>query len=166
MSSFTGREKSESVQTYRAGRYFTSNASNALLGSIGGGILLLAIAGMVIWESPDRRGMAFAGLMFLVVTGTMLAFFPGNIAAAFPYAVEIFPGKSLKLSAPLRRIEIPVEDIRDVRHSLLRQGYVVRLKHRHGLLRSFVIHSFFGPTGPLLARAIQKELEDNREKTE
>jgi hypothetical protein len=82
--------------------------------------------------------------------------------AAVPIAVDLEEGKGLLLHAPRKRLYIPLEEVQAVRDSTVgqafRQGIVVKLNKRHGLMKSFVIHVAFGEQGSKLARAIQEEI--------
>jgi len=88
-------------------------------------------------------------------------FYPGNLVATYPLAVEVEPSKEIVLMAPWKRLAIPVEDLRDIRDSLLHQGYIVRLHRRHGLLKSFMVPWFFGHERAALAEAIEDIVSRN-----
>jgi hypothetical protein len=130
----------------------------AILGGIGGSILIAVVGGILVWGSASRKGIIFGSMLVICVMLAILALVPGNLTARFPYMVEVRPGVSVKIFAPLKKLEIPVEEIRDVRHSVLRQGYVVRLKRRRRLLKSFVVHWFFGAEGTLFAQSLENAL--------
>jgi len=143
---------------FKAGQFWSSNVCGAALGGAGAGILMLVMMGIVVWMKPVQENLLFAATLTLVLVISGLCFLPGNMSAVYPYAVAVEEGKGLQLSAPFKKLYIPIQDIRDVRKSFLQQGYVVRLKRRHRLLTSFVIHSFFGDQAEPLASAIQKEI--------
>ena len=90
-----------------------------------------------------------------------ICFVSGNLIAAYPYEVSLEEGKGLELHAPLKKIYIPIEDLRDVRKSSIQAGYAVRLRRRHRLLTSFLIPSFFGDQAEPLVDAIQEEIRRN-----
>jgi len=143
---------------FKAGQFWSSNVSGAALGGAGAVILMLVMMGIVVWMKPDRENILFAATLTLILVVSMLCFLAGNMGAVYPYAVAVQEGKGLQLYAPLKKLYIPIEDVRDVRKSILGQGYVVRLKRRHRLLTSFVIHSFFGDQAEPLANAIREEI--------
>jgi hypothetical protein len=150
---------SESVpRIFKAGQFWSSNVFGAALVGAGAGILMLVVMCIAVWLKPAPENILFAAALVLVLVISVLCFLPGNWIAAFPYAVALEDGKGLVLYAPLKKVYIPIEDVRDVRRSFLQQGYVVRLKRRHRLLTSFVIHRFFGGQAEPLASAIQEEI--------
>lgn len=143
---------------FKAGQFWSSNVSGAALGGAGGVILMSVMMGIVVWMNPNRQNILFAATLMLVLVVSVLCFLPGNMGAVYPYAVAVQEGRGLQLYDPLKKLYIPIEDVRDVRKSFLGQGYVVRLKRRHRLLTSFVIHWFFGDQAEPLANAIQEEI--------
>jgi hypothetical protein len=147
---------------YRASGYWRTNVSGAILGGIGTAILLLTVFTIVLWGSDFGREAViwFIGIC-LTLLGTALVFYPGNLVVTYPLAVEVDPFKQIVLIAPWKRLIIPIEDLRDIRNSPLQQGYVVRLFRRHGLLKSFTIHWFFGSERTALAAAIENIVSRN-----
>jgi len=149
--------------TYRCSAYWDFNVSGALVGGAGGALLMITVFLIILWGTGFTRGILiwFAVLLASFV-GTAIAFYPGNLVATFPIAVEFEEGKGLRLIAPLKKLYIPFDEIKEVRDSTLwqvfQQGIVVRLNKRHGLLKSFAIHWAFGAEGRQLARAIQQEI--------
>jgi len=146
-------------QLYSASGYWRTNISGAVLAGLGGTILLLTVFTIVLWGS----GFATENLIWfiavcLILLGTALAFYPGNLVLTYPLAVEVEPAKQIVLIAPWKRLIIRIEELRDIRNSPLHQGYVVRFHHRKGLLKSFVIHWFFGQERTALAKAIESLL--------
>jgi len=148
---------------YRASGYWRTNISGAVLGGIGVSILLLTVFTIVLWGS----GFATENVIWLIgicltLFATALAFYPGNLVATYPLAVEIEPSKQIVLIAPWKRLVIPIEEVKAIRDStawqVFQQGVVIKLNKRHGLLKSFIIHWAFGPEGRQLARAIQAEI--------
>ena len=146
---------------FKAGQFWSSNVFAAALGGAGGAILMLVMMCIVVWLKPVRENILFAVALVSVLIISILCFFPGNRIAAFPYAVAVHEGKGLELYAPLKKLYIPIEDVRDIRESFIQQGFVVHLTRRHRLLTSFVIHRFFGDQAEPLARAIQEEIRRN-----
>jgi hypothetical protein len=147
---------------YRASEYWRANISGGVLAGIGGTVLLLTVFTIVVWESGfAREGIIWFIVICLNALGMFLAFYPGNLVVTYPLAVEVEPLKQIVLVAPWKRLIIPIEDLRDVRNSPLQQGYVVRLFRRHGLLKSFTIHWFFGSERTALAAAIENIVSRN-----
>jgi hypothetical protein len=143
---------------FKAGQFWSSNVFGAALGGAGGGILMLVVMGIVVSGNPTHNNILFASGLALVLILSAICFFPGNWIAAYPYAVSVEEGRGLLLYAPLKKLYIPIGDVRDVRESFIQQGYVVRLNRRHRLLTSFLIHRFFGDEAEPLAHAIQAEI--------
>jgi hypothetical protein len=146
------------AQVFRAGKFWNSNVFGAAVGGAGAGLLMLVLMGIVVSGNPTRNNILFAIGLALVLIVSAICFIPGNLIAAYPYSVFFEQGKGLELHAPLKKIYIPIEDVRDVRTSFLQPGYVVRLKRRHGLLRSFLIPRYFGDQAEPLADAIREEI--------
>jgi hypothetical protein len=127
----------------------------AVLSALGGVILLGVVGGILLQEgASSTEAFWFMAILALAVLAGLLAAFPGNLFAVFPYAVEVGQ-RGLRLFAPFKEIFIPIEDIRDLRHSFFQQGIVVRLSRRRGLMTRFVIHWLFGPEREALAQAIE-----------
>jgi hypothetical protein len=145
-------------RVFRAGRFWDFNVFGAAVAGGLGGILGLVMMGLVVWLNPTPHNVLFAAGLALVLTASVLCFLPGNLIAAYPYAVSLEEGKGLELRAPVKRVFIPIEDVRDVRKSYLQPGYVVRLKRRRRLLKSFLIPWYFGDQAEPLANAIREEI--------
>jgi hypothetical protein len=146
---------------FKAGQFWSSNVCMAMLGGLAGGILLLVVMIIVVSGNPTRHNVLFASVLVLTIVIYVVCVLFGNLSAAYPYAVAIEDGKGLQLYAPLKKLYIPIEDVKDVRMSLLRQGYVVRLRRSHRLLTQFVIHAFWGKQAAPLADAIQEQIRQN-----
>jgi hypothetical protein len=144
---------------FKAGRYWNSNVFGAALAGGLGAILMLVIACIIAWMNPTPKVILFVLAWASVLLISLMCFVPGNLIAAYPYAVSLEGGKGLELRAPLKRVYIPIGDVRDVRRSYLQPGYTVRLKRRHRLLKGFVIPWFFGDQAEPLANAIREELQ-------
>ena len=150
---------SESVpRVFKAGRFWNSNVFGAALAGGLGGVLMLIVMGIVVSGNPTTNNILFATGLVLVLVLSLLCFVPGNLIAAYPYAVSLEEGKGLELRAPVKRVYIPIEDVRDVRKSYLQPGYIVRLKRRRRLLKSFLIPWYFGDQAEPLANAIREEI--------
>jgi hypothetical protein len=143
---------------FRAGRYWNSNVFGAALAGGLGGVLMLVIMCLMIWLNPAPHVVRFAAAWALGIAIPVLCLLPGNMIAAYPYAVSVHEGKGLELYAPLKRLYIPIEDIRDVRKTYLQPGYIVSFKRRHRLLKGFLIPWFFGDQAEPLANAIREEI--------
>ena len=158
----TRLENDQESRIFKASRFWDSNVWGATVAGIGGGLLMTAVAGIVLWEADDWNQRMFAALWILTTVTTLVALFPGNLIAAVPIAVELEEGKGLRLIAPLKKLYIPFEEVQEVRDStvarIFQQGTVVKLNNRHGLIKSFAIHWSFGDQGRQLARAIQQEI--------
>ena len=154
-------EETNEARAFKASRFWTSNVSGAVIGGIGGVILMSVLGGIAIGMTHSVNVMLFVGGLTFILILSLVCLFAGNLIAAYPYAVIVEAGKGLRLCAPLRTIYIPIGDVRDVRQSLLQQGVVVRLKRRQRLLKSFVIHSFFGNEAEPLVNAIRQEVQRN-----
>lgn len=141
---------------FRAPRLWEFNVCGALVAGIGGAVVLCVVAAILI-RSARSVGWLPAFLILDVVAGGLLLF-PGNLAAIFPYAAEIVEGEGLWFYAPFKRVYVPLEEIKGVRWSYARTGWVVRLRKRHGLLSRLVIHAAWGSRGRDLASAIEQEL--------
>lgn len=150
---------SESIpRVFKAGRFWDFNVFGAAVGGAGAVILMLVMMGLVVWLNPTPHNVLFAAGLALVLVLSLLCFVPGYLIAVYPYAVSLEEGKGLELRAPTRRVYIPIEDVRDVRKSYLQPGYIVRLKHRRRLLKSFLIPWYFGDQAEPLANAIREEI--------
>jgi hypothetical protein len=150
--------KEDQVLAFKGSRYWTSNVWGAAVAGIGGGALMSVVAIIVLSGAPSPKVTLFIGGWVLILLLAVLASFPGNAIARFPYEVVVEKGKGLRIRAPLKELYIPIQDVRDVRTSFL-QGFVVRLKQRHRLLTQIVIHRLFGSRGEPLADAIREEIE-------
>jgi hypothetical protein len=146
------------AHVFKAGRFWDFNVFGAALGGAGAGILMLVMMGLVVWLNPTPRNASFAVVVAVVLVVSLLCFLPGNLIAAYPYAVSLEEGRGLELRAPMRRVYVPIEEVRDVRKSYLQPGYVVRLKRRHRLLKSFLIPWYFGDQAEPLANAIREQI--------
>jgi hypothetical protein len=147
---------------FAASQFWNSNVFGAALGGAGAGILMLIVMCIVVSSNPTPNNIRFAIGLVVVLALSVLCFVPGNLIAAYPYSVSLEEGKGLELRAPLKRLYIPIGDVRDVRKSFLQPGYTVRLNRRHRLLKSFLIPAFFGDQAEPLANAIQEEISQRR----
>jgi hypothetical protein len=152
----------EGPRIFKASRIWEFNVWGAIVGGIGGGLVKLVVATILIFDSEGPTGRMDGLVLALTIAATLLAMFPGNLIAVTPVAVELESGKGLRLIAPLKKLYISMEEVQEVRDSTSawssRQGAVVKLNKRHGLLKSFAIHWAFGEEGRQLAQAIQREL--------
>ncbi|NDQ56402.1 MAG: hypothetical protein GZ088_04915 [Acidipila sp.] len=118
---------------------------------------MTVIAGILVWTSKTEKGLIFGAGWILTIVATFCCWFPGNLVAATPFAVEL-EEEGLRLYAPFKKLYIPIEEIKEVKRGFLQQGIVVKLKKRHRLLKSFNIHWAFGEQGRQLARALENEI--------
>ena len=130
----------------------------ATVASFGAGMLLstLDVIGAAN-GAPKSESLRIALLIWGLVLLVVLAYFPGNAIARYPYEVVIEKGKGLRVYAPFKKLYIPIEDLRDVGFS--GEGSAVRLKRRRRVLTVFIIHKFFGSQGLPLADAIREEIQ-------
>jgi len=153
---------SDKPKLFKASRIWEFNVWGAMIGGIGGGLVLLVIAAILIFNSESPAGKLEGMILGLTIVATLLALFPGNLITTIPVAVELESGKGLYLVAPLKKLYIPMEEVREARDFFSAwtptPGTVVKLSKRHGLLKSFSIHWAFGEEGRLLAQAIQREI--------
>lgn len=149
---------SDNSRVFKAGRFWNSNVFGAALAGALGGVLMLVVVVIVSSSNPTRENILFTVGLALVLVLTVLCFLRGNLIAAYPYAVSIEQGRGLELRAVLKRLYIPLDEIRDVQRSYLQPGYTVRLKRRHRLLKSFLIPWYFGDQAEPLANAIRDEI--------
>jgi hypothetical protein len=150
---------SETVpRVFKAGRFWDFNVFGAALAGAGAGTLMVVMMGLVVWLNPTPRNVLFAAGLAVVIVLSLLCLLPGNLIAAYPYAVSLEEGRGLELRAPMKRVYVPIEDVRDVRKSYLQPGYVVRLKRRRRLLKGFLIPWYFGDQAEPLANAIREEI--------
>jgi len=94
-----------------------------------------------------------------VVIG-LLAYFPGNLAVYWPYAVEVDPGVGLTLFGPFKIVFIPITEVLDVEQSSFTPGYVVLFSKSHGLIKRCIIHRFFGVEREGLVHAIRQAINN------
>jgi hypothetical protein len=149
---------SDSPRVFKAGRFWNSNVFAATLAGALAGVLMLVVMGIVVSGNPTRGNIAFASGLAFVLVLSAVCFVPGNLIAAYPYAVSLEEGKGLELRAVLKRVYIPLEELREVQKSYVQPGYVVRLRRRHRLLKSFLIPWYFGDQAEPLANAIREQI--------
>jgi hypothetical protein len=57
-----------------------------------------------------------------------------------------------------KKVYIPLDEVVEINESLLRTRTVIKLRKRHGLLKSFWIHWAYGEQGRALVLEIRKEI--------
>ena len=144
------------ARVFRAWHYWESNVCATAVAALGVCALFLVLAGQMVWLTKSISWLP--ALLILNGIGAPLALLLGNLAAFYPFAVEIQQGKALCFYAPFKKIRVPIHDVDRVKWSWLWVGWVVRLKERRGLLKWFIIHAAWGRQGRELARAIEVEL--------
>ncbi|MGH9317135.1 MAG: hypothetical protein ACRD1P_08515, partial [Thermoanaerobaculia bacterium] len=141
-----------------ARRYWKSNVYGAVVAGIGAAGLFTVAGGILLWQSQGLRGRLWGAGMILYAIAAVWALVAGNWVAVYPYAVEVEEGKGFRFYAPFKKFYIPTEEVKRVKWSWLRAGWVVRLKRRRGLLTGFIIHVAWGRQGRELAQAMREEL--------
>ena len=153
---------SDRPRLFKASRIWELNVWGAMIGGISGGLVLLVVATILIFNSESPTGKLDGMILGLTIVASLLALFPGNLITTIPVAVELESGKGLCLVAPLKKLYIPMEEVLEARDYFSAwtptPGTVVKLSKRHGLLKSFSIHWAFGEEGRQLAQAIQREI--------
>lgn len=130
----------------------------AIVAGIGAAGLFIIIGGIFAWESQSRQGRLWGAGLIVFAIAAVWALIPGNLGAAYPYAVEIAEGKGLRFFTPFKQIYIPIEEVKLVTRSWVSGGWFVKLKRRRSLLPGFIIHVARGRQGRELAQAIEQEL--------
>ena len=146
------------VRIFQAGRYWKSNVCAAIAAGIGATGLFTIVGAILAWGSQHWEGRLWGAGMILFAIAAVWALMPGNLGAAYPYAVEIEEGKGFRFYAPFKQFYIPTREVMRVKWSWLWVGWVVRLRQRRGLLPSFIIHRAWGQQGRELAQAIGEQL--------
>jgi hypothetical protein len=146
------------VRVFRAWRYWKSNVYGAVVGSAGAVGLFTVVGGILLWQSQGWEGRLWGAGMILYAIAAVWALLGGNLAAVYPYAVEIEEGKGFRFYSPFKQFYIPTQEVKRVKWSWLWAGWVVRLERRRGLLIGFIIHFAWGRQGRELAQAIDEEL--------
>jgi hypothetical protein len=144
---------------FRAARLWQFNVCGVAVVAIGGSFLSLAIAASLMLA---HHGVTWLALVLIldVAIGLPLFFPPGRLLLKAPYAAQIEMDRGIIFYAPLSRLYIPFEDIRQIRWSYLRMGWAVQLKKRHGVVRNLVIHAAWGRSGRELIREIELKLTE------
>ena len=149
---------SPGVRIFQAGRYWKSNVCGAIAAGVGASVLLVIVGGILAWGSLHLEGRLWGAGLILFAIAAVCALMPGNLGAAYPYAVEIEEGKGLRFYVPFKQFYIPIQEVKRVKWSWLWVGWVVRLRQRRGLLSGFIIHRAWGQQGRELAQAIGEQL--------
>jgi hypothetical protein len=142
-------------RTFRASLLWRGNIIGALLlGSFAGATFV----GLAVWVLLFGRALAPVSLVILGLglNGLLwpLLWWAGKLAATFPIAVQV--GDSLVVYGPFLRVCIEWDEVDRVYDSCLRQGFVIALVRRRGLLKHFVIHWLFGPDRQRLIAAVEE----------
>ena len=147
------------VQRFDSSRLWEFNVYGAIIGGIGGGVMLCVVAAILVSDKVGFNQVSFlaAALLLTVLLGLFLLY-RGNLAVAFPYAVEVEHGKGLRLFGPMKTVYIPLNDVKEIRSSFLAFGWIVKLRKGQRALTGFTINWGFGPQGRDLARAIEEEI--------
>ena len=146
------------VKIFCARRFWKSNVYGAVVAGIGAAVLFTIVGGILLCQSHSRVGLLWGGGMILFAITAVWALLAGNAVGMYPYAVEVEEGKGFCFYAPFKKFYIRTEEVKRVKWSWLVAGWVVRLRHRRGLLRYFIIHAAWGQQGRDLVQAIGEEL--------
>lgn len=161
------KNNNQATHVFKASKFWEFNVWGAAVAGICGAAVLLLVAGILLFDSDGATGRTDGAVLVMAIVATYLVMFPGNLIVSVPIAVDLNSGKGLILHAPLKKLFIPFEEIREVRDSgislVLQQGIVVKLNKRYGLMKSFAIHRAYGDEGQRLARAIQQEISGTRQ---
>jgi hypothetical protein len=146
------------VTAFRASKLWTINVCGAAVGGMLTAVIMATIAAIVIWESPVFNNRIIGAVWLLIILVSLWGLFAGNWIASAPYLVELVKGRGLWLQAFFKKVYIPLDDVLDIEESILGTRTVVRLKRRHGLLKSFWISRAYGEQGSALLLEIRKEI--------
>ncbi len=142
---------------YRASLLWRMNLIGAFLVGSMGALILAAIGILSVVSAAFASLTWFVGLLLAVNSAVgLLLFLPGKLIVSWPIAVEV--GSRLTVVAPYSRVSIRWDEIADAYDSWVRQGFVIKLAHRRGLLRYVVVHWFFGPEREALIAAVRQRL--------
>ena len=156
----TEQRSEKEIRKYHGSRLWESNVYGAVADGLGGGILMVVMALIILWRVPLKfEAVWLPALLIINAVVAFLTLYRGNYVAKWPYAVVVDPGSGLRLFAPYKEIYIPISEIKDIRKSFLDRSYVVRLCRRRGVLKSFVIPWLFGGEREALAQAIRRAIE-------
>lgn len=143
---------------FRSPRVWEFNVCGASVAGIGGAVLLVVVGGIVASRAEAIQGELFGVALILTAVALVAGLWLGNLATAYPYAIEVEEGKGLYLYAPFRKTYVDMKEIKEVRWSYVRTGWVIKLRKRHGLLKTITIHAAFGKQGREFAAAVQEEI--------
>jgi MFS family permease len=146
------------MKVFCAHRFWKSNVCGAVVGGIAGAVLFVIVGGLLLCQSHGWRGWLWGSGLILYAVVMTLALFWGNLAALYPYALEIDEGKGFRFYVPFKKLYVPTGEVKRVKWSWFVLGWVVKLRHRRGLLPCFIIHVAWGQQGRDLAKAIEQEL--------
>jgi hypothetical protein len=146
------------VKVFQARRFWKSNVCGVAAASVGAAGLFIIIGGILVWGSQHWEGRLWGVGLILSAIVAFWALVPGNLAAVYPYAVEIEEGKGLRFYAPFKQFYVSTREVKLVKWSWFWAGWVVRLRERRGLLVGFIIHAAWSQQGRELVQAIGEEL--------
>ncbi len=146
------------VKVFCARRFWKSNVYGAVVAGIGAAVIFTTMGGILLCQSQSREGRLWGAGMILFAITAVWALLAGNAGGVYPYAVEVEEGKGFRFYAPFKKFYIPTQEVKRVKWSWLVAGWVVRLRHRRGLLPCFIIHVAWGQQGRDLVQAIGEEL--------
>lgn len=150
------------VRIFQARGYWKSNLCGAIAAGIGATALFVIIGAILAWASQSWQGRVWGVGLILFAIAALCALVPGNLGAAYPYAVEIEEGVGFRFYVPFKQLYIPTQEVKRVKWSWLWVGWVVRLRRRRGLLSGFIIHRAWAQQGRELAQAIGEQLSHSK----
>ena len=107
------------------------------------------------YKNGDSPGPELNIFILVCAVATILAYFPGNLCAMWPYAVVVDPTSAITICGPFKKIMIPISEIGDIEDSSFWQGKVVHLTRPHVALTQFIIPWYFGSRRHDLIKAIE-----------
>jgi hypothetical protein len=150
--------KNHTGKIFQSPRLWEFNVCGASVAGLGGALLLLVVGGILASRAEAVQGQLVGVILILTAVALVVGLSVGNLPSAYPYAVEMEDGKGVYLYAPFRKTYIDMKEIKEVKWSYLRTGWVVKLRKRHGLVKTITIHAAFGSQGREFAMAVQKEI--------
>jgi hypothetical protein len=138
-------------QVYRASPLWTINlVAGPIVGIVG--FTSTAAWNSLHGDAPPTWLLSYVGVFAIAF---LLAYFPGNLAVLWPYAVSVDPRAGVQLSGPMKKVLIPISEIGEIEDSFFWQGSMVHLLKPRVALTQFVIPWYFGSERKALIDSIQ-----------
>lgn len=151
----------ERENLYFGSRFYRVQTRGGYIAGLSAGAATGFLGLLNLFYYPVASDIWLIGLFFFLnAVAAALLLFPGKLIATYPIAVGV--GNYLRVLAPFIELRINWDEVARVYESWLRQGIVIELKRRKGVIRNIVIHWFFGPERQLLIAAIHKALQQHR----